>query len=46
VEELTPRPTDEKKDLMEKYGRYWVFVNYFSEEEDYLNLWKAGAASL
>jgi len=23
-----------------------MFINYFSEEEDYMNLWKAGAESL
>jgi len=46
VEEVAPRPTDENKELMEKYGRYWMFVNYFSEEEDYLNLWQQGASSL
>lgn len=43
---MPPRPTDEKKEDMAKYGRYWVFVNYFSEEEDYMNLWTQGAEAL
>lgn len=46
VEELPPRPTDENKDMMEKYGRYWNFVNFFSEEEEYMNLWRSGADAL
>lgn len=46
VEEKVVRPTDEKKEEISKYGRYWMFVNYFSEEEDIMNLWYQGACSL
>ena len=46
VEEIVPRPTDEDQKVMKEYGRYWMFVNYFSEEEDYMNLWKQGAEML
>jgi len=40
VEEIPPRPTDEIEKELKEYGRSWIFVNYFSEEEEYMNLWK------
>ena len=34
VEEIIPRPTDEEEVDFKKYGREWIFVNYFREEEE------------
>ena len=40
------RPTCEDPDSFEHYGRYWVFVNYFSEEADSMKMWRKGVDSL
>lgn len=46
VEEVLPRPTDEKKETVDQYGRYWMFVNYFSESEEMMNLWTTGSEAM
>lgn len=46
VEEIEPRPTDEEPADIKKYGRRWIFVNYFREEEEQMNMMLKGASML
>lgn len=34
VEEIVPRATDEKREEMDEYGRYWMLVNFFKDEDE------------
>jgi hypothetical protein len=34
VEEIIPRATDEDRKDLDQYGRYWILVNYFKDDDE------------